>query len=144
MAFSSPPGLRTIFGVSNAFGLRHGELVPTDLLGEPLFLDEADNNPTIADYMRPLIVSGLRQDIRVLFLEVVGIDGEHTEAQNIGYFVTRHTPEDGTSILVPGDLLEKDPRTWIDDCLRQMLLFIGRENLEEFSLGALANHIGAK
>lgn len=138
------PELRTSFEVGHAFSLVHGELVPTDLLWPHVCLDEADNNPTMADYMRPLLVTGLPRSIRVLFLDILESDGERTETESIGYFVARHDAQDGTSLLVPGDLLERDPRTWIDDNLRNMLQFLGRENLEEFSLGTLADYIDAR
>lgn len=138
------PEMTTAYTVGNAYAIVDGTLMPVPHAEFDVRLDDADNNITAADYLRPLTVSGRPMDVRVLFLDVVAREDEQSEFRNIGYFATRFDPSDGSAILVPGDLIEQEPRTWLGDELKKELLDLGRETLEDFSLHALARHIGAK
>ena len=55
----------------------------------------------------------------------------------IGYIVTSVT----TGTIVPGDLIQKQPRTWLDEPTKDMLSYLGRTPLEDFGLQALADYL---
>jgi hypothetical protein len=136
--------MTTAYTVGSAYSVASGVLMPVPHADFDVRIDAADSNITADDYLRPLVASGVPEDVRVLFLDVVAREDERSEFRNIGYFATRFDPSDGSVLLVPGDLLEQEPRTWLGDDLRKDLLGYGRETLEEFSLHSLADYIGAK
>lgn len=139
------PEMTTAYSIGSTFFFANGDLQPVAAPNFNLQLDEADNNITPEDYLRPLFVTGVPKDVRVLFLDVISREDEYSEFRSIGYFATHFDDTNGSSILVPVELLEQDPRTWLCDNLRQELFEIGAETLrEEFSLRSLATYIRSK
>lgn len=119
------------FTVSNVWSLQPGGefwLRPADLA-----FDTGDVLADSADLMRPLTVDGLQPRDCFVFLEVME-DGAVT---TIGYIVTSVT----TGTIVPGDLIQKQPRTWLDEPTKDMLSYLGRTPLEDFGLQALADYL---
>ena len=136
------PEMSTLYSVGSTFSF-DGDNIKAAATGDfVLEIDAADNNISVEDYIRPLTVTGVPKNVFALFLDVIACEGADSRSCSIGYFATHFDDTDGTSILVPGDLLEQDPRTWLCDGLRQELPDLGPETLcEEFSLKALAAYI---
>lgn len=119
------------FTVANVWSLQPNSglwLRPTDLV-----FDTGDAFAEPSDLMRPLTVEGLQPRDCFVFLEVM----EDDTVTAIGYIVTSAA----TGTIVPGDLIEQQPRTWLDEPTKHMLSYLGRTPLEDFGLQALADHL---
>lgn len=138
------PEMTTAYSVGSTFFFADGDLQPLAAPAFNLQLDEADNNITIEDYLRPLVVTGIPKDIRVLFLDVNSHEDEYSEFRSIGYFATHFDDTNGSSILVPVELLEQDPRTWLCDTLEKELGELDLKSLQKLSLHSLATCICAR
>ncbi|MDB5186401.1 MAG: hypothetical protein JWL85_924 [Candidatus Saccharibacteria bacterium] len=102
-------------------------------------LDEDETITRIEEMQRPLHVSGLLSRDVVVYLEV--IDGERV-AESIGYLVSHVDDEDG--VIVPGNLVQSDPNTWLTDRVRNMINFLELSEFDQFTLNDLAEHVRGK
>ena len=57
-----------------------------------------------------------------------------------GYLVSQ-VVETGEGILILGDALEADPRSWMTPRIEGMIKLLGEEQLAEFSLESLYHHV---
>lgn len=85
------------------------------------------------DALRPLHVTGLNEDDIFVFLDV--------EQSNIGYIVGLIDNSDNTGVIVPGDLVEADPRTHLSQEVSRRLYDMDYPTLAEFGLQGLAREI---
>jgi len=145
MGFLPLPEMTTTYSVGTAYACVHGKLEAMPKTDFTVTIDAAENNIAISDYLRPLVVTGVPANVRALLLNVMATEGEYSDFRAISYFATHFDISDGSVTLLPSDLLERDPKTWLSTDLKDELLEIDPDVLlGDFSLHSLAAYISKR
>lgn len=99
-------------------------------------LDPADIFLGVDDFRRPLLVNGIKSGDCFVSLGVATPE----ESKSIGYVVT----DCSIGLIVPGDLIERDPRTWLGEMTKYKLSYLGRKVLTDFGFTTLPDHLKLK
>jgi hypothetical protein len=103
-------------------------------------IDPAERFYDETDIDRPLHANGL--NVRDFAVFVDYLRGQEV-VHEMGYLVT-HVYEDSGSVLVPGDLIIREPDKYLNSNLANRLSFVSPEAFAEFSIEAIAELLAAR
>lgn len=110
-----------------------------DLRAGEILFDDSETIIDEGDILRPVLVVGLEpNDIAITANFVLDEDGEPTP-YSYDYLVTEQ--KDGEGIIVPGDMIERDPRTWMSPHLESLIGSLQPGEFERFGLPKLSAYI---
>lgn len=95
-----------------------------------LELEQDEIVTDLRDAYRPLHIRGLSPADFAVFLSVSDTDA----TESVGYLVTHVDQFGDTGIIVPGDLLEQDPRTWASNTVCERIASMDPEEFGNFTL----------
>ncbi|HEY1064138.1 MAG TPA: hypothetical protein VGE30_02445 [Candidatus Saccharimonadales bacterium] len=111
--------------------------------GGALELDIDEVVVDLDDLRRPMMVSGLYPSDVAAFLDFSPVNRlgkpKLRHAETIGFLVTQSHAGDG--IIVPGDLVEADPRQWLSPELAAKLASLAFDEVEQFGIGSLHAYV---
>ena len=89
------------------------------------------------------VAGGLKPRDQVVFLSFSESGNEELPKEPVGYLVSEVNEENGSGILVSGDLIEQHPKSYSNKRIEDTWSYLSRSgnSLEEFSLFALNEYI---